>query len=257
MRTGSHRVLQEAAANSGMPNSPITNFLQARWQVRHVLWLLTLSLLLLGLPDKVLATIYTCPAADGSTIFQDRPCPQGKTRIDESQVVHKLPLDIHPSWFEIPEQAEERAICDRRQCECGLQERKHGNSLARAVADALYMDGGWHRYQTSYLQWRDEPAASDKDPLLRASVQEAACSVMMSQQLLRDFAGEVIDELQRTARLAEARGFDTPEPCEAGVEQACEYLDSVELYQRLLIDAWALRQPRELITNNGALPGNQ
>ncbi len=240
-----------------MPNSPTINFLQARWQVRQVLWLLTVSLLLSGLPDKVLATIYTCPAQDGSTIFQDRPCPQGKTLTGKSQAVRKLPFDIHPSWFEIPEQAEERAFCDRRRCECGLQERKHGSSLARAVADALYMDGGWHRYQTSFQQWRDEPAASDNNPQLRANVQEAACNVMMSQQLLRDFADEVTEKLQQTVRMAEARGFDTPEPCEAGVEQACDYLDSVELYRRLLIDARALQQPRELVTSNGALPADQ
>ncbi|MGQ7846191.1 hypothetical protein ACUNV4_17030 [Granulosicoccus sp. 3-233] len=237
-----------------MSNSLMTISLQARWQVRHVLWLLLLSLQLLGLPDTSIAAIYTCPAADGSTIFQDRPCPQKASAGTDSRAVRKLPFDIHPSWFELPEQAEERAFCDRRRCECGLHEREHGSALARAVADALYMDGGWHRYQVSYQLWRNEPAASARNPQLNAAMQEAACSVMMSQQLLRDFSDEVSEELRHRVRSAEERGFDEAGPCEADVEQACDYLDSVELYQRLLLDARALQSPRELITSNERLP---
>jgi len=253
VRTRSHRVVNETAANDGMSYSPTTLFLQACWQIRQTLLLLAVNLLLLGGPNPVLAAIYTCPAHDGSTIFQDRPCPQGQSDAASSSKTRKLPLGIHPSWFELPEQAEERAFCSRRRCECGLQEREHGTSLSQAVADALYMDGGWHRYQTSFQLWRDEPASSARNPQLRADMQEAACNVMMSQQLLRDFAADVTEKLQRSVRTAEERGFDQPGPCEAGVEQACEFLDSVQLYQRLLSDARALQLPRDTVTSDSSL----
>ncbi len=240
-----------------MRHSLTTIALRVRRQVRLVLWLLPLSLLLLGMPATVAAAIYTCPAADGSTIFQDRPCPRSQNSAKKTQTVRSLPFNIHPSWFELPGQAAERAFCDRRRCECGLQERQHGNSMARAVADALYIDGGWHRYETAYRQWRDEPAGSPSNPQLLSEMQEAACSVMMSQQLLREFADEVSSKLRQQVREAEERGFDTPGPCEAGIEQACDYLDAVELHQRMMLDARALQLPRDLVTSDSTLPLDQ
>lgn len=237
-----------------MSTSHTTSTTQAHSQFRPVLWLLVVSLLLLCRPDVVEAAIYACRSADGSTIFQDRPCLDRQSGSSPSRSVRKLPLDIHASWFELPAQAEERAFCDRRRCECGNQIRKHGGSLAQAVADALYLDGGWHRYDTNFQLWRDEPAGSDSNPQLRDRMHEAACSVMMSQQLLRDFAEDVTEKLRREALLAEERGFDIPGPCEAGVAQACDLLDSMQLYERLLSDAQVLRLPRDYLGGDGVLP---
>lgn len=135
-----------------------------------------------------------------------------------------------------------------------MQEREHGGSLVQAVADALYLDGGWHRYETNYQLWLDEPAGSADDSQQRSRMHEAACSVMMSQQLLRDFAQDVTEKLRKESLTAEELGFDVPGPCEQGIATACEYLDLVHLYRQLLIDAQALQLPRNTFIPVGALP---
>jgi hypothetical protein len=168
-----------------------------------------------------------------------------------------LPFGIHESWFELPGQAEGRAFCDRRSCECGPLERKHEGTLDQAVADALYIDGSWHRYDTSYALWLDTPNNSSNIYQRRADMIEAACTVMMSQQLLRDYADEVVAALRQNVLAAEERGFDVAEPCETGVATACEYYASVVLFRRMLDDARALQLSREAMITGAALPLDQ
>lgn len=219
-----------------------------------MLRLCSLSLLLLGLSNGVQATIYSCSTGNGGIVFQDVPCPMTSGPGKTVQKQQKLPFAIHESWFDLPGQAEGRAYCDRRSCECGDMQRTLDGSLDRAVADALYMDGGWHRYETSYQLWMDEPAASPSTHDLRAQMIEDACNVMISQRLLRKYADEVRTRLRRKVLIAEERGFDHPEPCQANIKEACSYLDAVELYRRILADARALRIPRDIISNGAALP---
>lgn len=223
-------------------------------QARHVLRLWSLILLLSGLPDVVQATIFSCSTGDGNIVFQDRPCPIMPAQDAPIRKKHPLPFEIHESWFQLPGQAEGRAYCDRRRCECGNLQRKLDGMLDQAVADALYMDGGWHRYETSYQLWIEAPTNSASTPDLRSQMVEAACNVMISQQLLRTYAGEVTARLRQKILIAEERGFDQAEPCQAGIEEACSYLDAVELFRRMLDDARALRIPRDVIANGAALP---
>ena len=204
-------------------------------------------LLLLSLwpSTPVSAAIFACPSANGdAVIYQDRPCPVAQPVATAKATVRQLPLGIHKSWFVMPEQADERAFCDRRGCECGRIERKHRGGLARAVADALYLDGSWQRYESAYQQWFDSPSTSTGGYLKREDMQNAACEIMMSQQLLRTFADSVIAELQKQVRLAREKGFDNPEPCERGEDQACALFQSVELYRQLVIDAQVLSHSR-------------
>jgi hypothetical protein len=119
------------------------------------------------------------------------------------------------------------------------------------------MDGGWHRYDTSYTAWLDTPTSSADIQVRRAEMIESACNVMMSQQLLREYATEVADALRQRVLAAEERGFDVPGPCDAGLADACEYYDAVLLYRRMLEDAKALSVPREVITSSAALPLDQ
>ncbi len=222
-----------------------------------MLRLCSLSLLLLGLPDGVQATIYSCSTGNGGIVFQDLPCPMKSGPKKPVPKKQKLPFAIHESWFDLPGQAEGRAYCDRRRCECGDMQRTLDGSLDQAVADALYMDGGWHRYETSYQLWIDEPAGSASTYDLREQMIEDACNVMISQQLLRKYADEVRTRLRRKVLVAEERGFDQPEPCQANIEEACRYLGAVELYRRILADAHALRTPRDFTANDTALPLNR
>ncbi len=226
-------------------------------QARHVLRLWWLSLLLLGLPEGVQATIYSCSTGNAGIIFQDMPCPLTPGKNKPAPKKHKLPFEIHESWFEIPGQAEGRAYCDRRRCECGDMQRKLDGLLDQAVADALYMDGGWHRYETSHQLWIDAPASAASTPDLRDQMVEDACNVMISQKLLRKFADEVRTRLYQKSLTAEERGFDQPEPCQAGINEACSYLDAVQLYRRMLADALALRVPRDINAGEASLPLNQ
>ncbi len=226
-------------------------------QARQVLRLCSLSLLLLGLSNGVQATIYSCSTGNGGIVFQDLPCPMTSGQRKPVQKKQELPFAIHESWFDLPGQAEGRAYCDRRSCECGDMQRTLDGSLDRAVADALYMDGGWHRYETSYQLWIDEPAGSANTYDLRRQMIENACNVMISQQILRKYADEVRTRLRRKVLIAEERGFDHPEPCQTSVKEACSYLDAVALYRRILADARALKTPRDIISNRAGLPLNR
>lgn len=224
---------------------------------RHALWLWAVSLLLSGITGAAQATIFSCSTGSGGVVFQDRPCAIYSTRDAPAPKKHKLPFDIHESWFELPGQAEGRAYCDRRRCECGELQRTLDGSLDRTVADALYMDGSWHRYKTSYQLWIDAPASSADTTELHRQMVEAACSVMISQQLLRKYADEVAARLRQKLLFAEEAGFDQPEPCQEEIRGACDSLDAVELFRRMQADARALRIPRDVGANAATLPLNR
>ena len=215
------------------------------------------SFLLLGLTDGVHATIYSCSTDDTGIVFQDVPCPMAPGKNEPAPTKNRLPLEIHESWFELPGQAEGRAYCDRRRCECGDMQRKLDGLLDQAVADALYMDGGWHRYETSFQLWIDSPASAVSTPGLWDQMILDACNIMISQLLLRKYADEVRARLRQKVLVAEERGFDQPEPCQFGINEACSYLDAVQLYRRLLDDARALRTSRYDKIGEAELPLNQ
>lgn len=241
-----------------MPHSPLHFLTFAVPLARTGSWLLLLCLLSSIAQHRADAAIFACPTADGGTVFQDRPCPIPSPDPRSSQADQPLPLDIHASWFDAPPLAEQTAYCDQKACECGQQMRHHGASLELAVADALYIDGAWHRYYESVNAWQRLAADSgDTRNSEYADLQESACTLMMSQQLLREFASDVALKLRREAGIAEARGFDTAEPCDAGIAGACHYLAVTQLYQRLLGDARALHLPREIVFSDGSLPLDQ
>ena len=186
--------------------------------------------------------IFSCEIG-GSVVFQDIPCPVVQSGNSGEPAKYRYPLAIHASWFELPEQANDRAYCSRKACECGDIESRHQGSLPQAVADALYLDGSWHRYESSYQQWLNIPSGID-DHSYRKQLVDAACHIMMSQSLLREYAEAVLSELKQRVRKAENLGFDIVGPCEQGIADACYHYDSVQLYKQLLKDAAALSSPR-------------
>jgi len=216
---------------------------------RNLAGLWALSLLLLSPVGDVSAAIHACTTADGSTIFQDRPCPRRVPVESNAMVSARAPLGIHDSWFVKPEQSQGRAFCDKRGCECEKHERSHNGSLTRAVADALYMDASWHRYEVSEALWQETPVNSSRRYDRRADLIEASCSVMMSQQLLKQFADPTLTELRNKAQEAEERGYDIPDVCDSGDMTACDYYDAAELFKRLSRDAHALQRSRSNLSS--------
>ena len=206
-------------------------------------WLL-LILLASGYPGWGYSAIFACQSGN-SMVYQDVPCQIRQAADATVKNAPEYPLGMDASWFELPEQANERAFCDRRSCECGLIERKHQSTIALTVADALYIDGSWHRYQSSYDEWLAAPTSSTESYLHREEMLNASCHIMMSQLLLKRYADDVMDRLKEKVQIAEERGFDNELPCEQGIAEACDYFESTQLYARLQRDAAALRRPRD------------
>lgn len=200
-------------------------------------------LLIIGHSQNVHAAIFACQSGE-AVVYQDRPCPQQKSTASTKKSAYHFPLGMHESWFDLPPQAEDRAFCDRRGCECGQIERKHHDSLIRSVADALYLDGSWHRYEMAVDAWMESTGPTSANYDLRAQVLESACEIMMSQVLLRNYAQSSLQALKKRAQTAEERGFDVELPCAQGIEQACSYYESVQLLNRLRRDAAALSRER-------------
>jgi len=80
--------------------------------------------------------------------------------------------------------------------------------------------------------------------LHRDQLEEAACDVMMSQTILKQYADAVIHRLKKQVLEAEERGFDVETPCLQGSPQACALFQSVQMYKQLQIDAKALKRER-------------
>ena len=191
------------------------------------------------------AAIFACQS-DNTVVFQDRPCPLEKVAAKTQLKTNvSYPLDIHESWFKTPEHAADRAFCDKHGCECGNLVRQHSGSLELAVADALYLDGSWHRYESSYRRWSETPASSQQIHAHRVQMMEASCEIMMAQTLLQNFSREVLLRLKKRLRDAEERGFDIEEPCVQGIDMACELYSSVKIYRQLTRDATALKNARQ------------
>lgn len=208
--------------------------------------LLLLTFALCTHSGQGLAGIHTCKEPTGELIFQDRPCPENPQRSSEIKKTRYLPLGIHESWFAIPDQAADRAFCDSKGCECGDIVQRYAGSLERAVADSMYLDGAWHRYEESYNRWLDASGDATEISISQQQMMDASCHVMMAQELLRKHGEAIATSLKSAKRFAEERGFDVDAPCKEGIPDACLYLDRLNLYKRLIKDAKALKNPRGL-----------
>lgn len=219
-----------------------------RLKVGHIAcWLLLASAGLTGMSSQ--AAINACRSDDGTVVFQDQPCAQTNTtrhtttRVDRDE---RPPAGMHESWFERPEAATSEASCDRLGCRCGALARSFDGGLELAVADALYLDGAWHRHETEVAALTNASSSASDAAIQQARPDIAACEVMMAQATLRKHMRTVITRLHRQAREAEERGFDDPAECNAGDPVACEYLDAMALYQRMQGDVKALQLSRHL-----------
>lgn len=206
-------------------------------------------------PTPIPAGIHTCPTASGGTQFQDRPCDRlpDTAQTDRSALrqaddaaarwSRPAPAGIDESWFERPSEIPYEALCDSKGCECGAMRLVFKAGLPIAIADALYLDGAWYRYEASVQAWRDA-STSTESFAARTEVEDSACDVLMAQRTLMLFADSTIASLARRARDAEDLGRDTVESCDGFSENACQDFESYMLFQRLTIDLEALSDPR-------------
>jgi len=193
---------------------------------------------------SVTSAIHACRLADGTVTYQDTECaviPQAEAKPQKKTA--QIPFGIDSTWFDAPSVVPDRAICTKNGCHCGMFSRKFKGGLPLAIADALYVDGSWHRLESTVMQLdlgQDTLSSIDKRDL-RIERDEAACNILMSQKTLRLFGPDVLSELRDKKRYAEDRGLDDTEKCDAGDDLVCNYTESITLYQRINSDIKALR----------------
>ena len=189
--------------------------------------------------------------------FQDRPCadvPSASPARSEALGPSRRapPLGIDPSWFERPAGSARAVLCDERGCECGPFERPFEAGIETAVAEALYLDGSWHRYEASAAALAAADAADAA--LARDELDAAACDVLMSQQTLRRYAERAARDLRRRAADAVDLGRDTPAACDGFSDTACAHYEALQLHRRVDADARALGAPRDALLADGDDP---
>lgn len=114
--------------------------------------------------------------------------------------------------------------------------RKFKGGLPQAIADALYLDGSWHRFESTMMQLEQAELTAFARADLRKERDEAACNVLISQKILRLFGAQVLRELRAKKRYAEERGLDDPAACDSGDDLACTYTDLIAVYERIQAD---------------------
>lgn len=120
--------------------------------------------------------------------------------------------------------------------------RKYKSGLPLAIADALYIDGNWHRLELTLMELELPNKNAFELSELRKERDEAACNILMSQKTLRIFGDDVMLKLREKKRYAEERGLDNPDDCDAGDDLACTYTELIQIYDRIQGDIKALRR---------------
>lgn len=202
------------------------------------------------------AGYFACALPDGGTQFQDQPCAALPTPAsDVSRAARRdsdrrrasaarPPAGIDESWFERPADVAYEPYCDERGCECGALERPFETGLPVAVADALFMDGAWHRYDSSVIALANATPPTDSFAA-RTELEDAACDVLMSQRTLTLFATQTLSSLRRRAQDAADLGRDEAGACDGFSDIACDDHQAYMLYQRMQLDLQALSFPRQ------------
>lgn len=214
----------------------------------------TLLCLFLLPAHTVSSAIHTCTLADGTVTFQDTTCVViPKAKAEKVRKKAAIPFGMEKTWFDTPAVAPDRAICTKTGCHCDMFSRKFKNGLHLAIADALYLDGSWHRLDSSIMLLEDNTLGSVDRADLRKARDESACNVLMSQQVLRLFGDDVLRELRNKKRYAEDRGLDNPADCDAGDDLVCSYTDLITLYERIQSDIKALSSRARVTSDEDTL----
>jgi len=174
-------------------------------QIRQYVNIATILLVCLFPAKNLFAGITTCTLDDGSVVFQDTACaaiPEPITKT--TPVANIVPLGIDKSWFDTPGDIPYRADCTRAGCDCGEYYREFKYGLAQAIADGLYLDGSWLRFDATVnqleLTTHDHSSIEYHDLLKERN--EAACNILMSQKTLQLYGKHALKQLQTQKRKA-------------------------------------------------------
>jgi len=165
-------------------------------------------------------------------------------------VANTAPLGIDKTWFDKPDVAPHRADCTRTGCDCGNYYREFKHGLTQAVADALYLDGSWHRLDATVSQMKLSTHDRAEYDDLRKERNEAVCNILMSQKTLRLYGEYVLKQLRTQKRQAEKLGLDNRADCDAGDLSICEHTDNIDLYHRIMYDLQALSNTARVTNTN-------
>ena len=191
------------------------------------------------------AGVYACAKAGGGTVFQDNPCPVVKApELAPKPKATNFPLGIHNSWFDKPEHAPDKAFCSKRSCDCGPFVRRNKAGMTQAIADALYLDGSWHRLENALLALEKVQLEQRNDYDARYEVQEASCNILMSQKILLKYAKATVSKLADSRQQVESNQEEIIKQCDNGKKAACQLLDDRYLHQQITADAQALERNR-------------
>jgi len=226
------------------------------------------------------AAVFECPSVSGSTVFQDRPCEIPVTPEAKVTNLSPIPVGMHASWFEQPFYSEQKIACNDLGCVCGTTNRNFSSDMSFAVADSLYLDGNWHRYEEAIARWQNATPDSALAASLKTGVTEAACEIQLAQQTLLLFGSETFADMRSKARNAEDRGSDYPELCVDDTEQeeeidltdlenfkvgsnssydakGCERYEQLMRYRSMVNDAKALQGPRKSLISTAFTAADQ
>lgn len=194
---------------------------------------------------EVHAGVYACAKAGGGTVFQDNPCPVVKSpELPSKPKATNFPLGIHNSWFDKPKHAPDIAFCSKRSCDCGPFVRRNKAGMTQAIADALYLDGSWHRLENALLALQKVQLEQRNDYDAHYEVQEASCNILMSQKLLLKYANATVSKLSNSRKQVENNQEAIIKLCDNGNKAACQLLDEKYLHQQITADAEALKRNR-------------
>lgn len=187
------------------------------------------------------AGITKCTLADGSIVFQDTVCTViPKPEVKTEPPIKTIPFKMDKTWFDAPSVVPHQVVCTKSGCECGAYYREFDSGLATAIADALYLDGSWHRLEQTLSEIKLSELRSPRYFELARERDEAACNILMSQKTLRMFGERALAELRTKKQHAETNGLDKPDECDAGNLDICEHTNDIALYNRILADIQAL-----------------
>jgi len=177
------------------------------------------------------AGITKCTLADGSIVFQDTVCTViPKPEVKTEPPIKTIPFKMDKTWFDAPSVVPHQVVCTKSGCECGAYYREFDSGLATAIADALYLDGSWHRLEQTLSEIKLSELRSPRYFELARERDEAACNILMSQKTLRMFGERALAELRTKKQHAETNGLDKPDECDAGNLDICEHTNDIALY---------------------------
>ena len=100
------------------------------------------------------------------------------------------------------------------------------------------------RYTEQVIEMELDPPKGLARMQLRASIEDLACDIQMSQSTIRNYVKGAFENIKQKAELAEDRGNTDYSQCDDEGSVQCDDVEAYQLYQRVTLDIETLRMPR-------------